>query len=266
MSEKMSNAPVYYALAQVKFNPITAMGDYVHKVQDILRRKGYILFEPQEITQLQFNAVLGQVPAIPHLNKETIWLIIKSDRSAGFILEPSSLTFHTTHYDTHHAFFSEILLGLQTVHKAVELSHLSRVGLRYLDAVLPANGEPVEDFLVSSLHGLWFNAELRYRLHESVFETCSGPLIEKGTLMSRVYRMKSPLGYPPDLVPHGLVPMPRFDIKEAVAHAVIDTDHYVEGKMPLNFNLLSDQLASLHEGIRQAFASTITNHAKTTWA
>ena len=42
MSEKMSNAPVYYALAQAQFNPVAAMAKYVYEVQDLLRRDGYM--------------------------------------------------------------------------------------------------------------------------------------------------------------------------------------------------------------------------------
>lgn len=61
MSEKMSNAPVYYAVAQAQFNPVAAMAKYVDEVQDILRRKGYTLFEPQEVTQLQLIATSGRL-------------------------------------------------------------------------------------------------------------------------------------------------------------------------------------------------------------
>ena len=52
MSEMMSNAPVCYALAQAHFNPVAAMAKYVDQVQDRLRREGYPLFEPQQITHL----------------------------------------------------------------------------------------------------------------------------------------------------------------------------------------------------------------------
>jgi len=36
----MTKAPVYYALAQAQFNPVTAMAKYVDEIQDILRREG----------------------------------------------------------------------------------------------------------------------------------------------------------------------------------------------------------------------------------
>ncbi|XSG86662.1 MAG: TIGR04255 family protein [Methylohalobius sp. ZOD2] len=138
----MSNAPVYYALVQVKFNPVAAMAKYVDEIQDHLRREGYTLFEPQQVTHLQFrSAPAGQAPNEPQVGHTTSWLITKGDRTAGFILNASSLTFHTTHYETHNEFIPELLLGLKAVHDVVNLEHLDRLGLRYLDAVLPKSGE-----------------------------------------------------------------------------------------------------------------------------
>ena len=52
MSDRMSNAPVYYALAQAQFNPIAAMVDYADRVQDRLRREGYPLYDRQKATRL----------------------------------------------------------------------------------------------------------------------------------------------------------------------------------------------------------------------
>jgi hypothetical protein len=41
MSITLSQAPVFYTLAEVKFNPIEQMKDYLPKLQDKLRLKGY---------------------------------------------------------------------------------------------------------------------------------------------------------------------------------------------------------------------------------
>ena len=37
--EKLTKAPVFYALAQIRFNPVSLMGDYVPKIQERLRQK-----------------------------------------------------------------------------------------------------------------------------------------------------------------------------------------------------------------------------------
>jgi uncharacterized protein (TIGR04255 family) len=262
----MSNAPVYYALAQAQFNPVAAMAKYVDEVQDRLRREGYTLFEPQQRTRLQFVAAPGEPPTEPQIAQTASWLITKSARTSGFILSASSITFHTTHYQTSKEFIPELLRGLKAIHEVVKLDHIGRLGLRYLDAVLPQLGETVNQYLADGLHGVRFGATQRYALNESVFETECDPLVSKGTLIARVHRATAPLDYPPDMVPNGLVPMPKFEIKDIRPHAVIDTDHFVEGRMPLDFDKIGEQMSGLHATIKLAFEATITDHARVVWA
>ncbi len=265
MSTKMSNAPVYYALAQAQFNPVTAMDKYINEIQDVFRRNGYTLFETHEVKQLQFFAAPGESLAEPQLIPTHTWLFSKADRTAGYILNKSSLIYHTTHYETSEAFIPPLLKGLTAIHNVVTLDHLSRLGLRYLDAVLPKTDEKVEQYLVDGLHGLNFGATQRYSLIESVFETDTGPLLPKGTLVARVHRATSQLGFPPDMIPNGLVAMQRFENTGVIPHAIIDTDHFVEGIMDLDFDKVNEQYVNLHSTIKEAFNQIITNHAKETW-
>jgi len=67
-------------------------------------------------------------------------------------------------------------------------------------------------------------------------------------------------------VPNGLVPMPKFDIKDVLPHAVIDTDHFVEGRIPLDFDKIDEQLSALHATIKLVFEATISPHAQAVWA
>ncbi|SER46205.1 TIGR04255 family protein [Nitrosomonas sp. Nm51] len=263
MSKKMSNAPVYYALAQAKFNPVAAMGNkYIKDVQDAFRLMGYTLFEPQERKQLQFSANLGQLPAEPKIETKLFWLITEMNRKSGFILDQSSLVFHTTHYETNEKFIPELLEGLEAVHQIVRLEHVSRLGLRYLNAVIPGNKEHVEQYLSSGLHGIKFGSHPKYSLYESVFETSKNP---KSTLIARIHCSTDVLGYPPDMAPNGLLPMERFNRNEKITHAVIDTDHYLEDRMKIDFKQLKSQLKTLHTGIKHVFAAISTEHATNIW-
>jgi uncharacterized protein (TIGR04255 family) len=262
----MSNAPVYYALAQAHFNPVAAMGKYVDQIQDQLRRKGYPLFEPQQFMQLVVPGPGQAQQQEPQIQQAVSWLMTRSDRTAGFILGPSTITYHTTHYQTNNEFIPELLRGLEAVHQVVSLDHISRLGLRYLDAVLPRAGETTEQYLVSGLHGITFNATRQQAMTESVFATETRPFMQQGTLVVRVYRANAPLGFPPDMLPAGLVMAPQFNIKEPRDHAIIDTDHYVQGKMPVEMNRLNEQLLSLHATIKSVLSATTTEHALAAWA
>lgn len=241
------------------------MGDkYINDIQDQFRREGYTLFERQSVKQLQLSNT-GQVE--PNFLTAVQWLINKEDRTSGFILTESSLAFHTTHYETKEEFIPELLRGIKIVHNVVQLDHLSRLGLRYLDAIFPSQDEKVNQYLASGLHGIEFKAEKEYTLTESVFQTECAPVLSTGKLVTRVLQLASSLlGYPPGLSPHGLVQKERFEIKQPRQHAIIDTDHFVEGHLSIDFLKIEEQLRSLHAILKKAFESTITNHARHIWS
>ncbi|GHU03644.1 TIGR04255 family protein [Alphaproteobacteria bacterium] len=257
---------MYYALAQAQFNPVAAMSGYVAQIQDRLRREGYPLFDPHRFMQLIVPGLKQAQPQEPQIHNVESWLMTRSDRTAGFILGPSTITYHTTHYQTHNEFIPELLRGLSAVHEAVTLDHVSRLGLRYLNAVLPRAGETTEQYLVGGLHGIDFNATRHHAMTESVFATDTRPLVPKGMLVVKVYRMIAPLGFPPDMLPAGLAIAPRFEIKKPREHAIIDTDHYVDGRMPVEMGKLNEQLLSLHATIKSVFGATTTDHARGAWA
>lgn len=263
MNKKMSNAPVYYTIAQAQFNPIAAMANYINDVQDKFRHEGFTLFETQKIKHLQFDT--SSTPLNTEVVDVPVWRITKSDRSAGFILYQSQVVYHTTHYQTHTHFFNEFLLGLKIIHSIIKLDHLSRLGLRYLNAVLPNKKENIDQYLVDGLHGIYVDATQRYSLNEAVFDTNPQSSSIKGTLVNRVHCRTGQLGYPPDMIPSGLSQKPQFAKEDISTHAIIDIDHFIEGLMQLNLEQLKIHLNFLHTHIKQAFDATTTKHAKKIW-
>ena len=268
MTERMSNAPVYYALAKVSFNPIPAMADpYVARVQDALRQAGFPLFESRQQVQLVIPEPTGGQPPEPKIIHAPSWLMTRQDRTEGFILDQDSITFHTTHYKTHREFIESALLGLETVHKVVTLDFVSRIGMRYLDAVIPREGERVEQYLMPGLHGLSLPQHpIGYTLSESLFATETRPLVSHGTLVHRTYRFYAALGFPPDLQPGNLELNAQFPHDTELPHAIIDTDHFVQGQMQLDMVLLEEQMRSLHSVIKTAFHAAVTKHALSVWS
>lgn len=265
MAAKLANAPVFYALAQARFNSIAAMPKYVVEIRDRLRREGYPLQQEQQLTQLLLPA------AEPKVESRTRWIMTRGDRRAGYVLDDSGITFHTTWYETSEQFLPELLRGLDAVHAMVGLDHASRLGLRYLDAVLPRYNETVEQYLVKGVHGLDRVGIRRYALSESQFETDTAPLVSKGTLVARVLCLHGTLGFPadivpPDLLPAGLAIDPRFEFPNPRPWAMIDTDHFVEGQLPIDMEGLGAQLKSLHTAVRAAFEAVTTRHAQQAWA
>lgn len=263
-STSMKNAPVYYVLAQVKFNLVLQIEKFVNEIQDRFRHQKYSICRTQNIAQLQLQQGSTEPPRV----QQTVsWLMSDAKEESGFILNNNSLTFHTTHYETHEKFILELLKGFNIVNEVLELDHMSRLGLRYLNAVLPKKDETLTQYLVPGVVGIsLISAEQKYSLSESVYQTETAPLLTQGALIARVHQLISPLGYPPDIAPHGLKIEPRFDIKENKHHSIIDIDHFVEGVMPLDGTGMKEQLLSLHGMIKKAFDAIVTSHALQAWS
>ena len=133
MGKKMKNAPVYFVLAQVKFNALLTLESYVPTVQDALRKAGYADFAKMMTTTLNFNVgVSSSANQIP-VGHNARFLFLNDTKSSGFVLESTSLIFQTTEYDTFAPFSDTFLLGLSTLDEPVGgLSFYERIGIRFL--------------------------------------------------------------------------------------------------------------------------------------
>ncbi|GEM_PF-5706075 len=264
-SNQMSNAPVYYALVQIRFAPVAAMAKYVDEIQDLLRTQGYPIFETNDMTQLSFEMnVQGGAP-MPQVSTSLMWMLVNESRTAGFVLGKDYLTFHTTEYKTKEEFIPEILKGLTAVAKVTNLSFITRIGLRYLDAVIPKPGEDYREYLNDGLHNLKIDLEQVQSINEMVFKTEVEPLVNNGIFIVRVYSAESQLGYPPGIETHGLVACSKLTDTPVMWHAIVDTDHFVEENMPVDIDGLDKQIRSLHAVIDKGFKHVVSQHALDVW-
>ena len=166
----MTNAPVYYALAQVQFNAVLALDQYLSQIQDNLRKAGYPDFEKSFMAMINLNTGVGQGQAVPAMQPQARYQFLNGDRTAGFILDQSGIVFQTADYDTFEPFLAECVKGLQIVHSAADLDYSERAGIRFLDAVCPKGDEKISQYLAPSLLGLIDQLAPRELVH-SVSET-----------------------------------------------------------------------------------------------
>lgn len=267
MTVKMSNAPVYYALNAAQFVEVPGMATkYAIEFQDYLRLEGYPLFREEKRNELRFQPAAPNQVAMPQIVESAAWFMTSTDRTSGFILTPSALMFHTTSYETREQFIPVLLKALKKLHEIVKLTHVTGLGLRYLNAVLPRKDEELSQYLAPGLAGVTIpDCQLIYNSSESLMTTKVTPLTEHGKLVFRVFRAGGPLGYPGDLNPNELAFQARFVADMPDLHAVIDLDHSAEGVFPLEFDKLDGQLRSLHSGIETTFNSLVSAHAQSVW-
>lgn len=265
MGQKMKSAPVYFTIAQVRHNPIIRLGAYAPDIQDRMRKAGYPDFEKGVAMAFTHAPQLAeaqqqQPPAVEAIER---LMFFNTDRTKGFIVEQNALSFHTTEYETFESLTDEFMRGLSIVDECVTLAHCERIGLRYLDAVVPSGGEAeLADYLAPGVLGLGGRLPEQASISHSFAQTHIQT--DKCAVLARTTIQSGPLGFPMDLQPIGMKIADRFREINSV-HAIVDTDASVEGRHAFNLEFVRSQLQVLRDGVGIAFDATVTSKAVSAW-
>ena len=263
MGKKMKDAPVYFTVAQVRFNPILNMEGYLPTIQERMRATHFPDFKRETIQQLilQFGSPSDKSQApTPSFVPQARCVFGNIDRTTEFVLEHNALALQTTAYDTSDSFFKILLDGLGIIHDVLRLDFTERVGLRYFDAVLPKSGEAISDYLTPEVLGL--SLRIDGKLSHSYSETVTINI--SGQLISRVIIQDGRVGLPPEIM--ALAPRINSKFTEPEGrHAMIDTDAFCEQREVFNLETIGSKLVALHVEIRKSFKATVTQFALDTW-
>ena len=266
MSDKMTHAPVYYVIAQVRHNPVLSLSSYAAEIQERMRKVGFPDYRPGK--KLIFNLMMMQPtdgtaqPQLPATEIER-HVFMSMDGTRGFIVEQDSFSFHTTEYDVFATFSKDFFIGLEIVDKSLVLDFSERLGIRYLDAVVPALGESeLKDYLAPGVLGLAGRLPSEVPIAMSMSETHIQ--LPEANLLSRTLIQNGSLGFPMDLAGQGLQVPQRFQNVNGI-HAIIDTDASQDGRQPFDMGRLGERLDALHSSIRMAFDASVTEQALAMW-
>lgn len=264
MGKKLTNAPVYYTVAQVQFNHVLDLDGYVSAIQSKMREAHFPDFKKEVFQRLDFPMLGTQqgqmVP--PTLTAQSRYLFGDIAGRTTFLLETNALTLQTTEYDTFETFSKMLLTGLGILHSALRLDFVERIGLRYLDAVHPSKPEEtLRDFLVAEVLGLALRGQ--GQLQHSISETTVAT--DAGQLISRVIIRNGQIGLPVELSGAALTVNPRFTQHEGL-HAIVDTDASIAHREVFELSKVETRLTALHDEVVASFNGTVTDHARASWA
>lgn len=259
MGTPLKNPPVYLTLAQVRFNPILKLTDFLPSIQESFRQAGYPDFDRQHFVVIQLSVQDGQQSAPTPVQQEK-FQFGNAEKTHTFILDEQSLTLQSTNYGQFETFSACFLTGLSIVNDVVKLAFTERVGLRYLDRVMPHAGETIEQYLVDQVHGLTSRLEGRslYSYAEAMNE------IGNIKLRSRVAIQDGPLAFPPDLQPGNMYVTERF-LSYTGKSAILDNDGFIEGREAFSTQTVAETLDAIHKIIGAAFKTTATSYAFSAW-
>jgi uncharacterized protein (TIGR04255 family) len=262
MGQKLSNAPVYFTIAQVRHNPVLSIQDYLAAIQENMRRGGYPDYKSVPNLQILLPQIApGEASQVSTPTAQQIerYLFSTLDGIRGFIVEPGAFSLQTTGYETYEAFSEEFFKGLRIIHETIKLDYTERVGIRYLDAVVPPTERDIGEYLVPGALGISSVLPDSVQVTQSFSQT--DILTPAGTLIARTIIRNGPLGFPIDLQPLGLNVAERFSKIQGV-HAILDTDASYLGREKFDVGALQLRLQALHDVIGTAFWATVTDRAK----
>jgi uncharacterized protein (TIGR04255 family) len=259
MGTPLKSPPVYFTLAQVQFNPILKLLDFLPAIQDGFRNLGFPDYAPQKVFALRIAVQNGQaIPAMPGLVDR--FAFHNAEMTQSFLVDADKLTFQSTDYGRFEAFSDHLLQGLGLLDEILRLDFTERVGLRYLDQVVPQGTDKLSEYLVAEVLGV------SDRLGGKALRSFSEALNDIGgiKLLSRVIIQEGGLGFPPDLMANNMVVAQRFQEFTGL-HAILDNDGFVEGREAYSLDGLKKHLHAIHGVISDAFHATATPHAFAVW-
>jgi uncharacterized protein (TIGR04255 family) len=261
MGRQLKNPPVYFVIAQIRFNPILNLEEFIPAIQDKMRLGGFPDFKKNVIQQLVFSAgIPGGIPAGPStVQSQTQFIFGNMAGTENYVLHNDSLSFQTTDYPTFSVFKEKLFNGIQIVHEIIQLGYIERVGLRYLDGVIPRAHESLSDYLAPEVSGLWNKLPDRlYAFCEAISQNTTGQLT------ARSFIQDGPFGIPNDLA--GAIPKLKSKFADFTGlHAIIDNDASLERREAFSIETVKNILGGLKEKITISFDAMITPQARDYW-
>ena len=262
MGAKLKYAPVYFCIGQIQHNPLLSLESYLPTIQERMRKAGYPGYKRSVQVAFKLNNAESSVPAPSE--RVDLYGFSNVPDTAGFVMTSNALSFQTTDYYNYEKFWSELKAGLEVVHESVGgLSFVDRLGIRYLDAVVPKDGEALSDYLAPHLLGLPAcvpEASFAYSFSEALLVADGGSRVTSRTIIQN-----GEIGFPPDLQPLGLKVSESLSVAQG-EHAIIDTDASISERQPFDMSTIETHLDRLHSLASDCFKASITPHATGAWS
>ncbi len=257
---QLPNAPLIYVLAQVRFTRIPRMDRRWEDLHEKVIEK-YPRALPERIEQLTLKD--GKPTVGDSIQR---WNLLSDDRRTGVSVTADSLVLHTSKYETSERFVAALLNVLLDFAKIIPEKgvHITRLGLRYVDLLLPEDNLAVDNQVIETL-----KLPRRPSLGEPerMEQTVTYKIGVEGRLVVRHSQSIKPDLLPGDLFPNNLEIAPRLSRPkpEDQIAGLLDYDHYIEKDALFDVDAIVDGFRDLHSVTSAAFKETTTENARAVW-
>lgn len=251
------NAPLAYVLAQVRFEPIMEMEKkYLTEFQDAIRDRFPRFSRVQRLGFMITEGGVNQADTPP-----TIWDCLNEDRTKCVRVEQSALTYLATAYTTFEEFSAELDTVVSAFQRIVHKFFVTRIGVRYVDFILPSADKTPEDYVVGPLNT---KPDIGVAGEATFFNYYEFPL-PGGQLLVKYARGQGKPELPPDLQPLTLKAPSIMDCNPSGPTAVLDTDRILNLDKFMEADELMKSFRVAHSDLSQAFKKVTTDFAKQEW-
>ena len=259
----LPNAPLVYTLGVAHFPAIPDPQHFASLFHEAIRAE-YPHYQAVTLPQVSVTAGPEGLKLEQHISP--VWQFSTPDRSWAFILTPALLALHTVAYRTHGDFIERLRHGLERL-LAVEgigIAYLGAVGVRYVDRVVPREGEALSDYLKKSVLPPEFDELPDLRLEEGVY--VSRYSTPQGDLRFQVLR-NPPAVLPPELE----TPLTQQNgwkfYRPNGSFAVVDIDYgsRFEPPHPMDTDFVCERVLCLRRLAKAVFENIGTPHAMSVW-
>lgn len=259
MGEKLQNAPIFFSIGQIRFNPILDMHRHIEALQKEFRKYSFSGFSEENLTSIQLDPAGASPNVVPTSQKR--WRFTNSKKTGEFVLFQNSISYQTTRYETSQEFMPRLMTAIRTVHKELNLDYVEQIGFRTLDAILPSQDRPLEIWLKPTLLGFYSgtNDSLKHSILEGV-----STIGASGFLVQRVVILRGSLAVPIDLMPIALEIDERFKSINGW-HAILDTDFAAREQFDFDIDTIGERVTAVKKEASTAFRDAVSSQALDLW-
>ena len=260
---QLPNAPLSYVLAQVRFDPILDVEKRLPDLQSALRA----IYPRFQATQGIAITIVPQGALQPQASAASLrWDFANDTNRRGVTLQQNSIALQSTEYTTHDEFSKSLAVVLKALNEVTPNLFARRVGLRYVDTIVPAAGESPNAYV---------RAELqcdpgpipRMKSYQGV--TAIDCEMEVGHMQIKFFTLRpngsAPILLPPDLLPLTLEQSPIMRQVGNQQCGLLDTDRFMDIEERFDTESLIRRFNSLHEDLYEAFRISASEHGMNSW-
>jgi uncharacterized protein (TIGR04255 family) len=261
---KLEKAPLVHVLAQVAYTPVLSIAEYIPTIQSRFIALGF-----PRLQEGATHEVIFASGSPPSTSSKRRWDFLDRDQQTGFVLTESSFVLQTSVYESHEPFLECLRQGLEVLKEIVGVTLVDRLGMRYIDRVVPEAGEAFGAYVDAGLLGFPFRGASKLQANLVTFATQSVAITPSGVLAIRSALLPPNQLVPPDLEQGPLQYPPSSPRNQAGLS--VDFDHFSvftgPNSTPFDFvpSKIVDHMTLLHLTLRSAFDVIATPYAVEKW-